>query len=178
MLLAESEDEVDEGLKIFLRTFINPQLSKGVWLKENTHSVILSTLLKDISESEIKPETDICAAAGKFFFHTITKLSPFYWKKRNFCKIVKWQTNVKNDIKNDFRHLPNFSDFLGSKTTSFVVSDINWSHWVWQRARMFSHAKFTKPFTSSAKTTDVQRFRFVCATFVLVDPVWPCDSIR
>ena len=129
MLLAESEDEVDEGLKIFLRTFINPQLSKGVWLKENTHSVILSTLLKDISESEIKPETDICAAAGKFFFHTITKLSPFYWKKRNFCKIVKWQTNVKNDIKNDFRHLPNFSDFLGSKTTSFVVSDINWSHW-------------------------------------------------
>ena len=51
---------------------------RGFDLKENTHSVILSTLLKDISESEIKPETDICAAAGKFFFHTITKLSPFY----------------------------------------------------------------------------------------------------
>ena len=131
MLLAESEDEVDEGLKIFLRTFINPQLSKGVWLKENAHSVILSTLFKSYFRVRNKAwNSDMYAAAGNFFFHTITKLSPFYWKKRNFCKIVKWQTNVKNDIKNDFRHLPNFSDFLGSKTTSFVVSDINWSHCV------------------------------------------------
>ena len=35
ILLAESEAAVHVGLIIFLRTFINNQLSKGVWVKRN-----------------------------------------------------------------------------------------------------------------------------------------------
>ena len=55
ILLAESEAAVHEGLIIFLRTFINNQLSKGVWVKRNDLYILPIPINPSFHALQVKP---------------------------------------------------------------------------------------------------------------------------